>query len=172
MSSFYILSCWQEFVSDKEDEMGRFPFKESFLKSVEVHQIPVVNYYFDVLASAIKSLDDNNININPIHQKKLKIGITHDIDNCQTGSFQDGYREFLSGNWYNSVKKILGRLVKDDIWYNFEDLLGIEEKYGINTSYFFITENYPKNGYPNADYKFHSKKFKIYSTKLGNLVMR
>ncbi len=158
MSSFYILSCWQEFVSDKEDEMGRFPFKESFLKSVEVHQIPVVNYYFDVLASAIKSLDDNNININPIHQKKLKIGITHDIDNCQTGSFQDGYREFLSGNWYNSVKKILGRLVKDDIWYNFEDLLGIEEKYGINTSYFFITENYPKNGYPNADYKFHSKK--------------
>lgn len=158
MSSFYILSCWQEYVSDKEDEMGRFPFKESFLKSVDAYQFPVVNYYFDILASAIKDLPNNNIDINPIHQKKLKVGITHDIDNCQTGSFQDGYREFLSGNWYSSVKKILQRLIKEDIWYNFEDLLKIEKKYELNTSYYFITENKPKNGYPNADYKFHSKK--------------
>jgi len=158
MSSFYILSCWQEYVSDKEDEMGRFPFKESFLKSVDVYQIPVVNYYFDILASAIKNLPNNNIDINPIHQKKLKISITHDIDNCQTGSLQDGYREFLSGNWYSSVRKILKRLIKDDIWYNFEDLLKIEKKYGLYTSYFFITENNSKNGYPNADYKFNSKK--------------
>ncbi len=158
MSSFYILSCWQEYVSDKKDEMGRFPFKASFLKSVDAYQIPLVNYYFDILASSIRDLPDNNIDINPIHQKKLKIGITHDIDNCQTGSLQDGYREFLSGNWYSSIRKILQRLIKDDIWYNFEDLLKIEKKYGIGTSYFFITENNSKNGYPNADYKFHSKK--------------
>ena len=158
MSSFYFLSCWQEYVSDKKDEMGRFPFNESFLKSLDIHQIPVVNYYFDILASAIRDLPNNNIDINPIHQKKLKIGITHDIDNCETGSLQDGYREFLSGRWLSSVKKITQRLIKEDIWYNFEDLLKIEKKYGIKTSYFFITENMPKNGYPNADYKFHSKK--------------
>ncbi|MAV70776.1 MAG: hypothetical protein CMG04_08655 [Candidatus Marinimicrobia bacterium] len=168
MSSFYILSCWQEYVSDKEDEMGRFPFKESFLKFTGVYQIPVVNYYFDILASVIKDLPNYNIDINPIHQRKLKIGITHDIDNCQTGSVQDAYREFLSGNWYSSVRKIFQRLIKEDIWYNFEDLLKIEKKYGIYTSYFFITENNPKNGYPNADYLFHSKKIQILLKKIRN----
>jgi len=50
-------------------------------------KIPIVNYYFDILINAIENCNsNNNISMKKKHGYGLKIGITHDIDNCQTGS--------------------------------------------------------------------------------------
>ena len=52
-SAFYFLSCWQEHYSQTTDQYGRFPARESMLMQLGVLEIPVVNYYFDILNTAI-----------------------------------------------------------------------------------------------------------------------
>jgi hypothetical protein len=156
MSAFYFLSCWQEYVSNESDSMGRFPFEKSLLFKLKLIQTPIVNYYFDILVKAIENISEVEVSINPKHSDGLKIGITHDIDHCQTGSWQDGYRQFMAGEWWNGIKKWCQRLYKKDLWFNFDHLLKIENDLGVTSSYYFITKQNRKNGYPNADYNFKS----------------
>lgn len=169
MSTFYFLSCWQEYVSDATDEMGRFPFKESFLSKSGLICTPVVNYYFDILVKAIESVPGMNVSMNPKHTHGLKIGITHDIDQCKTGSLQDGYRQVRGGEWWNGSKKWIQRIYGQDLWFNFDQLLKIEKELDVTSSYYFITEKKRKNGYPNADYDFSSKQMQEVINKLANI---
>ena len=116
MSAFYFLSCWQENVSDATDEIGRFPFKESFLSKSGLICTPVVNYYFDILVKAIESVPGMNVSMNPKHTHGLKIGITHDIDQCKTGSLQDGYRQVRGGEWWNVPQEISEHLDQQEMF--------------------------------------------------------
>ena len=74
MSTFYFLSSWQEYMSTKKDDFGRFPFKDSFIKELNIVKIPIVNYYFDILINAIENCNSNNnismngTNFGPVHQ--------------------------------------------------------------------------------------------------------
>ena len=159
MSTFYFLSSWQEYMSTKKDDFGRFPFKDSFIKELNIVKIPIVNYYFDILINAIENCNsNNNISMKKKHGYGLKIGITHDIDNCQTGSYQDSYRQFISGDWLSAIKKGVNRIYNEDIWFNFHQLLKIENDLDVLSSYYFNPNNNTINGHTNADYNFQSKK--------------
>lgn len=169
MSTFYFLSCWQENVSDATDEMGRFPFKESFLSKLGLISTPIVNYYFDILVKAIESVPGMNVSMNPKHSHGIKIGITHDIDNCRSGSFQDGYRQIKNGEWWSGIKKWFKRIYKKDIWFNFDQLIEIENDLSVSSTYYFITEKKRKNGYPNADYDFTSRQIQQVVQKINDV---
>ncbi len=168
ISAFYFLSCWQEYICKKYDSMGRFPISESLLFKLELTQIPVVNYYFDILAKAIESISGMKVTINPKHSDGLKVGVTHDIDHCKTGSIQDGYRQIKAGQWWNGINKIFRRFYQEDIWFNFDQLLKIEDKLNITASYYFITTNISKNGYPNADYDLTAPQMQQILTNIYN----
>ncbi len=168
ISAFYFLSCWQEYISDECDTMGRFPIKESLLFKLGLIQIPVVNYYFDILVKAIESIPGMDVSVNPKHSDGLKVGITHDIDHCQTGSWQDGYRQIRAGEWWNGIKKWSKRIYGKDLWFNFDQLLNIEKELDVTSSYYFITEKKRKNGYPNADYDFTSPKMQHIVEKIND----
>ena len=166
ISAFYFLSCWQEYICERYDSMGRFPISESLLFKLDLTQIPVVNYYFDILVKAIESITGMIVTINPKHSEGLKVGVTHDIDHCKSGSIQDGYRQIKAGEWWKGIKKIFQRFYREDIWFNFDQLLKIEEKLNITSTYYFITSNVPKDGYPNADYDLSSPQMKKILTKI------
>jgi hypothetical protein len=168
LSAFYFLSCWQEYISNDCDSMGRFPLKESLLFKLGLIQIPVVNYYFDILVKAIESIPGAIVSVNPKHSEGLKVGITHDIDHCQTGSWQDGYRQIRAGEWWNGIKKWGKRIYEQDLWFNFDQLLKIEKELNVTSSYYFIAEKKRKNGYPNADYDFTSSKIQQVVEKIKN----
>lgn len=168
ISAFYFLSCWQEYICEKYDSMGRFPISESLLFKLELTHIPVVNYYFDILVKAIESISGMIVTLNPKHSEGLKVGVTHDIDHCKTGSIQDGYRQIKAGQWWNGINKIIRRFYQEDIWFNFDQLLKIEDKLNITASYYFITTNISKNGYPNADYDLSSPQMQQILTNIYN----
>ena len=168
MSAFYFLSSWQEYISNKKDKLGRFPFNNSFLSDLGLVDVPLVNYYFDILASAIMRHSGSKLVIHERHGNGLKIGITHDIDHCHTGSLQDSYRQFLAGERLAAIKKGINRITQKDIWYNFDQLLDIEKKYGVTSSYYFISENKPRDGLANADYNLQSKDFQSLMKKIGS----
>lgn len=158
MSAFYFLSSWQEYISDAQDKIGRFPMEKSLLSKLDLIETPVVNYYFDILVKAIERIQSTQIQINSHHGNRLKIGISHDIDNCNTGSFQDSFRQFQAGQYWPAIKKSIRRLFGKDIWMNFDEWVALEKKYDVKSSYYFITEKTSKDAYPNADYDFQSKK--------------
>ena len=53
-AAFYLLSGWQEYFSTERDRHGRFPYAESVQKQYNFVMLPVVNYYFDVLRTAVE----------------------------------------------------------------------------------------------------------------------
>ncbi len=106
--------------------------------------------------------------MNPKHARGLKVGITHDIDHCQTGSWQDGFRQMMAGEWWNGIIKWGQRIYGQDIWFNFDQLLKIEKELDVTSSYYFIAEKKWKNGYPNADYDFTSSQIQQVVEKIIN----
>ena len=64
--------------------MGRFPFKSSLTNELGVATIPVVNYYFDILKRAIQDFHGSKKVVSFRQKEGLKVGLTHDIDQCKT----------------------------------------------------------------------------------------
>lgn len=155
-SAFYFLSCWQEYVDDKKDEMGRFPFGGSLINDLDIVNIPVVNYYFLILLEAVEIVLERKGKVSTKHGDNLKVGISHDIDQCQTGWLEDNYRMFISGNRLKAMNNIFRRIGSKDIWFNFDQILDFESRLGIKSTFFFIAKHKKAGKYSNADYRLNS----------------
>lgn len=155
-SSFYFLSCWQEFRSSVSDEMGRFPAKASLLFDLDVLQIPIVNYYFDIIATAVGSLRGEKPSIRNFDHDSFHVCISHDIDRCYTGWKEDSLRQFVGGDYWPALQKVFQRIWKPDVWFNFDQMLRMEEELNIKASYFFLAQKKRVGKYKNADYNLSS----------------
>ncbi|MBN2281892.1 MAG: polysaccharide deacetylase family protein [Candidatus Marinimicrobia bacterium] len=157
-SAFYFLSSWQEWHSQDKDKYGRFPAESHLLYKLDCLKIPVVNYYFDILAEAIIKTGITGISL---RNEKMQTLVTHDIDECMTGW---GYNAF----WYlknfqvlKSLEMVLRKVFHKDIWFNFDKIMEIEEKMGISATYFFLPSNKKTGNIKNADYNIKSKKIEM-----------
>ena len=156
--SFYFLSLWQEWYSEKKDYLGKFPINESLLFKNNLLEIPVVNYYFDIFKEIIEKLTNTKIYLKNTNYKTI---ITHDIDKCNSGWLQNGYREFKDIKIKQGIRTIYKKLIRNkDVWFNFDKILEIEKKHSIKSTYFFLVNNKGYKGLENADYKISSPKLK------------
>lgn len=154
-SAFYLLSSWQEWMSDKVDTIGRFPAIEHFLFQHDLLTIPVVNYYFDILKNAMESFDrKSNISLK---NKQINCFITHDIDRCKTGWKENSARALMDGHPLIAAKTIFDKMFNRDIWFNFDTILNIEKRNNIKSTFFFIPDNSGSNIISDADYSLNSK---------------
>jgi len=147
-SAFYFVSCWQEYYNKKKDDFGRFPVTESLLYKLSVLDIPVVNYYFDILATAIGKL----LNEKPIIKNSFSTIITHDIDKCMTGWKENAFYLFNTGKILKGFQVILNKTFKKDIWFNFDKILKIEKDLNLKSTFFILTKHKKYKKFSNADY--------------------
>ncbi len=157
-SAFYLLSGYQEYGSKERDDLGRFPYKASIQKELEIILKPVVNYYFNYIAQGIR-LYCEKANIK-FEEKKLfetfGFALTHDIDRIDKYDwYYNGYKikELLGLVKTNLPKsKILRLLIKgllgnlrllsdNNPYWNFSFLQEVEAKYGVKASYFFLPKD-------------------------------
>lgn len=144
-SSFFFLSRWEEWVSDKRDKHDRFPDDESYLIQHKLHQKPVVNEYIDFLKRILSHFSGEEISYN----RSYRTFITHDVDEIYR------YRPLIK--W---VKAIAGDLItrkdpisacksffkgllsqfskKMDDSQTFDYLMDISEKYDQQSCFYFI----------------------------------
>ncbi len=155
-SAFYVLSCWQEYHSNAKDRLGRFPGKASILSELKVINIPIVNYYFDILIKAIKITTGVAPKKKYLQDYTFTVGLTHDIDLCNTGWKENVYKAISSGNFISALKIISDKIKKKDIWYNFNTIHEIEKSLGVNSSFYFIPEHKKVGNVRNADYDIDS----------------
>lgn len=181
-SAFFFLSGWQEYVYMRVKPSLRFPYQESLQYRLGITQIPVVNYYFDILKEALQQVTNRKFDISLYGQNRAAVCLNHDIDRCASGWKEGGGWELKKGHPISALKLLVKKMAGKDVWFNFADILTLEEKYAARASYFFLprkgkTESFPhmdliplagengrksseKNFFLNGDYLLQSTKFK------------
>lgn len=152
-SSFYFLSSWQEIHQSETDHYGRFEYQNSIQYKYDFALTPVVNYYFDILKTAIESA---GYNINNRFKKgsNLTVFLSHDIDSINSGWIKDTFSEIKKGNLLSASNILIKRLTRKDNWNNIAEIVELENTLGVCSTFFFLTE-YGNN---NSDYKLEQVK--------------
>jgi len=159
-SAFYLLSGWQEYFSDSKDQYGRFPFSSSLQKRLNITGKPIVNYYFDILKTVMEQASGMRFAPATWHGKPYALCLTHDIDTCETAWMEGSYSAIKKSDPFSPFLLIGKKLFGRDAWFNFSDILRIEQKFSANSTFFFLATNIPEMGIKNADYSLNHPKFR------------
>lgn len=144
-SSFFMLSRFEERITPKRDEFGRFPESEVFcIKHGFAHQ-PVVNYYAEWLWEMLAQAGFRG------ERKKwdYRLLLTHDIDSLYFWSKATWWRRF-SKAWgqYHNYKQALKELLVylgvrigalKDPWDKFDYFMNIARKLNTKAHFFFMS---------------------------------
>ena len=153
-ATFYLLSGWQEYFSAARDRHGRFPYSASMQQRYGFVELPVVNYYFDVLKTAVEHVIGQ-----PLQPRRwagnapFTAFITHDIDNLRSGWKAPAKAALKQGKLLIFGRQLWQHLIQSDAWDNLEAVAATVAAYGARSTFFVLPANQPgPDGTPNADY--------------------
>jgi hypothetical protein len=154
-ASFYLLSGWQEYYSDRLDPYGRFPYSESVQKTLKISRIPLVNYYFDILKIAIEKFLNKEIKYNDNSNGAFNTFLTHDIDILKTIWMEDAFSSLKKGSIYRLFKS-LSTFFKPIIKSSYiKTIIDIEKSFKAKSTFFFLPVKGFANGIKCADYSIN-----------------
>ncbi|TGD80837.1 DUF7033 domain-containing protein [Hymenobacter wooponensis] len=153
--AFYLLSGWQEYYSEERDQHGRFPYSASVQHTYGFVTLPVVNYYFDVLKTAVEHILGHSLKpCTWLNGAKWAAFITHDIDNLYSAWKAPAKAAFQRRDWPSLARQLWQHFTEKDAWDNLEEVQQTVASYGAKSTFFFLPEHRKAaNGTPNADYK-------------------
>lgn len=148
---FFMLSRWEEWVTDKLDGHKRFPAEESLAWKYDFLDRPIVNEYIEMLWNMLLHLG--------IKQQRKKhqftIRVSHDVDR----PFH--YKKFqwlqlikdivkrIRGHWpyplWNICKQFIlvniGKQDTHDPYYTFNQIMDISDQYNLKSTFYFIAKH-------------------------------
>ncbi|MBO2009099.1 DUF7033 domain-containing protein [Hymenobacter negativus] len=153
-AAFYLLSGWQEYFLDTRDRHGRFPYAASVQKQYGFVALPVVNYYFDVLKTAVEHVSGQRLQTRRwAGAAPFAAFITHDIDNLRSGWKAPAKAALKQGQLLRFGQQLWRHLTQPDAWDNLETVADTVASYGARSTFFMLLERRPGvDGTPNADY--------------------
>lgn len=160
-AAFYLLSGWQEYFSPARDRHGRFPYAASVQQQFGFVTVPVVNYYFAVLAAAIELKTGQALRPRRWLGTPFSAFITHDIDSLN-GGWGTAARHLVQKRDLTGTAKLLADKVlrKPAPWNNLEQVQKATAAFGAPSTYFILGSNRPAaNGTANADYPVDTPTF-------------
>lgn len=153
-AAFYLLSGWQEYFSEERDRHGRFPYAASVQHHYGFVTVPVVNYYFDLLKTAVEHVTGQ-----ALAPRRWADGapfaafVTHDIDNLYSAWKQPAKEALRQGQLLRFGRQLWHHLTQKDAWDNLTLVQRTVAGYGAKSTFFFLPEHRKAtNGTPNADY--------------------
>ncbi|GAB3295621.1 hypothetical protein GCM10027348_17410 [Hymenobacter tenuis] len=154
-AAFYLLSGWQEYYSKERDQHGRFPYAASVQQRYGFVSVPVVNYYFDVLKTAVEHVTGRTLQPRRWTNKaNWAAFITHDIDNLYSAWKEPAKAALRRRDWPSLARQLWQHFTEKDAWDNLEEVQQTVASYGAKSTFFFLPEHRKAaNGTPNADYK-------------------
>lgn len=173
-SAFYLLSGRQEYEAQNKDALGRFPYVGSIQHQHNFISKPVVNYYFEIIIQALEKFCGLH---HIAFSRKKPFGefaffLTHDIDYVDEYHFWEvalKVKQLLvpkispysfSASLQLAVKSLMhyaGLWRQKNNFWNFDYLLGLEEKLDIKAAYYFLE----KHGlHDNSRYHFSEERIK------------
>lgn len=160
-SAFFLLSGWQEYFSENNDQYGRFRYSESVQHRFNFTHLPVVNYYFDILRTVLEKAYGKPIALAWQDPRiPFTVCLTHDIDTCETAWVEGSFSAVKKMDLVTPVKLIMKKLSGQDAWFNFSEILSLEKSHNATSTFFFIPTNKKKGKIKNGDYDLKKDKFK------------
>lgn len=154
-ATFYLVSGWQEYFSSERDQHGRFPYAASVQKIHDFLTLPVVNYYFDVLKTAVEHVSGQPIAPRRWGTRHADFAtfVSHDIDNMRSG-WKAPAKAALAQQKPGLFSSLLWQhLTQPDAWDNLETVAAATARYGAESTFFILPVDQPAtNGLANADY--------------------
>lgn len=154
-SSFFMVSRYEEVVIDVRDQFGRFPATASLSYEEGFLDRPVVNEYIELLWDWIDRLNLGFERERVWHNKDFAVCLTHDIDETKRYKIYPPLITMKDSLEHKDFKK-LGAIffdylktkasLKQDPYHDaFDYIIGLEEKYGFVSSFYFMVndERYP-----------------------------
>jgi hypothetical protein len=150
-SAFYFLSGWQEQIAPK-DKLNRFTYEVSIQKQLGIAYLPVVNYYFRLLAKSIEVAYGIKLE-NKIHKEGSFVTcVTHDID-IWSKAWRTDVKSAIRRFDFGTLIKIVGSLISERYLHSsFNIIKDFQSKYGFKSTYFFLPREGEYSGEKNADY--------------------
>ena len=151
---FHLLSGKQEIDCKTKDKYNRFEYKNSLQYKFGFTDIPLVNYYFDILKTAIELAYGIKLEF----RHKFTTCLTHDIDEVNS-AWKHRIRIALENKKYlKATTNFLKHLIKPFYpWQNINEILFLEEKLKVNSTFFFLTNHNKIDKIKNADYQLKEK---------------
>ena len=158
-AAFYLLSGWQEYFSPERDQHGRFPYAASVQANYDFVMLPVVNYYFDVLKTAVEYISGQPLRLRKwgANQAEFAAFISHDVDNMRNGWKAPAKAALRQGQFGRFGHLFWQHLTQPDPWDNLEAVAAITAQYGSKSTFFMLPVRHKAlNGVANADYRLTS----------------
>lgn len=159
-AAFYLLSGWQEYFYTERDRHGRFPYAASVQKQYDFVTLPVVNYYLDVLKTAVEYVSGQPLRPRRWGNEQADFAafISHDVDNLYSAwkaPAKAALQQFKLGLF---SKLIWQHLTQPDAWNNLVKVKAAVASYGAKSTFFFLPNNTTgADGTPNADYHINQR---------------
>ncbi len=101
----------------------------------------------------------------------LKIALTHDIDRIEkTYQFISKPLKFIrNGEFNNSIKSLKSFIQKDNYW-KIDDIINIEEKYGVKSTFFILNESIKFNVLKPSTFVLAYGRYSIYNPRLVDTI--
>lgn len=171
-SSFFMLSRYEEVITNERDQYGRFSAKSSIAYKEGFLIRPIVNEYIELLWNWITSLGFSFQRKKLWNEFDFVACLTHDVDVLRKWSKKGIYAEILKYGYiaiknhkiFNSISGMVKSLesifsFKDPYW-NLMDIINIERQFGFNSSFYFFGVE------PEQSEMIYSVRF----SKLSNLI--
>lgn len=155
-AAFFLLSGWQEYFSSERDRHGRFPYAASVQQQYGFVALPVVNYYFDVLRTALEHVLGQPLRPRRwgSAQTKFAAFISHDIDTLYSSWKAQMKAALRQWQLLKFGRLLWQRLRQPDAWDNLETVAAATAHYGARSTFFILPAHRPgTDGTPQADYE-------------------
>ncbi|MCK9225792.1 MAG: hypothetical protein M0R46_01700 [Candidatus Muirbacterium halophilum] len=145
-SIFFMLTRWEEFAVNKKDIHARFDENYSLSKKYEFCNIPVVDFYLDILFFYLKFPV-----IEKKYEKKSKLIFTHDID-YPYNTIKDIFPISSKNNRIDIIKNYIKKS-----YVTYEKLIKLGKKNNSNSIFFFMVNREAEFDLNNKYPKFNNK---------------
>ncbi|MBQ3635751.1 MAG: hypothetical protein II951_09075 [Bacteroidales bacterium] len=177
-SSFYLLSCYQEYATEERDAWGRYRYKDSIQAYWDMARKPIVNYYFEWMVEGIaKECEHRGIaykKISPVGGPSVHL--THDLDTLRYYTWKKSLFRIAQVIGLRNCDTSRGRLAKAgcmsilnklglrhdektrrDPYWTFERIEDNEAYLGYKSTWFLLQEDGSKFG---PDYRIDDEDVK------------
>ncbi len=145
-SAFFMLTRWEEHVSEERDSHDRFPLKNSLAYKHKFHQRPIVNEYCELLKMLILKINPQQV----FKKHTFKCVPTHDVDhlykwkNLSTVRKKLAHNFLTQGNIKDGLRNTLDFLKvkflgKEDPYQSFRYIVELSIKYSIKSRFYFMS---------------------------------
>lgn len=137
-ATFFMLSRWEETVTDSADEHGRFPATASVAYRQGFLDRPIVDEYAQILGAWLRVLLPD---WQP-RKQSFRINLTHDIDAIKSASLRMLASDIVKRKNFNTATRTLKALItprKDQYLLNIYRMAQLSQQNGFKSSFYFMS---------------------------------